>query len=281
VISINRESFAKAKRLKAEGENFQTLIELGLTISQAKVYFTLLELKKAAVKTITKHSKVARQEVYRVLAELQEKGLVEKIIDMPTEFEPIPIEDYVSILIECKKNELSETRKKAAKLLQKFKEKNSHALQEEEPQFILVPENEVIRRTKKNIENTQTSLDVITTSNRFQSGMFDFDEVDKKALKRGVKFRLITDKPEDENLLTAIVKAVTKNPLFEIRYINTSPLAAMAIYDKKEVIIAISATAAINEVPILMSNNPSLLAVVRSYFETMWSTALKFKPEQP
>ena len=81
----------------------QTLTRLGLTISQAKVYFDLLRLEKATVNTISKHSKMARQQVYRVLAELQDKGLVEKIISIPTEFEPVPIEDCMFVLIERKK----------------------------------------------------------------------------------------------------------------------------------------------------------------------------------
>jgi sugar-specific transcriptional regulator TrmB len=280
-ISVNREFFAKAKRLVTEDEDVQTLTHLGLTTSQAKVYLALLELEKATGKTISKHSKVARQEAYRILAELQEKGLVERIIAMPTEFKPIPIKDCIYILIGRKKNEISKTQKEAITLLQKLKEESSHALQEEEPQFILVPEKEAIRRVRRNIENTRTSLDVITTLNRFKLGLFNFDEVDKKALERGVKFRLIINKPDDENSLTEIVKAVTENPLFEIRYINTPPLAAIAIYDKKEVIIAISATAAINEVPILMSNNPSLLAIAQNYFETMWLTAMEINFKIP
>lgn len=284
MILINREFLARAKRLVIEEEDVQTLTHLGLTISQAKVYLTLLALEKATGKIIAKHSKVARQEAYRILDELQEKGLVEKIIDMPTEFKPIPIEDCIHILIESKKNEISETQKKATSLLRKIKKKNSHTkaqLQENASQFILVPEKEVIRRTRRNIENTQKSLDIITTLNRFKPGIFNFDEVDKKALERGVKFRLIINKPEDENSLTEIVKAVTKNPLFDLRYINPPPLAAIAIYDKRKMIIAISATAAINEVPMLMSNNPSLLAIVQSYFETMWLTAMKSNLDSP
>lgn len=261
-----------------EEEFVQILTRLGLTISQAKVYLELLELKKASGKITAKHSKMARQEVYRVLAELQEKGLVEKIIARPTEFEPISIEDCLSILIEDKKNEISENQKKATSLLQKFKKKHSHAkaqLQEEDSQFILIPEKEVIRRARRKIENTQTSLDAITTLNRFKPMLFNFYEVGEKAVERGVKIRLIINKLDDENSLTQIAKAVPKNPLFDLRYINTPPLVAIAIYDKKEVMIAMSATVAINEAPILMSNNPSLLAIAQSYFETLWLTAME------
>jgi sugar-specific transcriptional regulator TrmB len=251
---------------------------LGLTPSQAKIYIALLELGKATGKTVSQHSKVARQEAYRILAALQEKGLVEKIITAPTKFEPIPIEDCVSVLIESKKNEISETQIRTARLIQKFQEKNSHAIREEEPRLVMVSEKAVLWRLRRGIENTQTALDVITGLNRFRSAMFNFEQDFKKALKRDVKLRFITNKPEDQNSLTKIVKILTKSPLFEVRYVSTPPFAVIAIYDGKEVTIAVSASADITEVPILMSNNPSLVALAQNYFETVWNTT---EPERP
>jgi sugar-specific transcriptional regulator TrmB len=222
---------------------------------------------------------VARQEAYRILAELQEKGLVEKIIAMPTEFKFIPIEDCLHILIERKKTEISETRKKATKLLQKLKEKNSkNILQEEESQFILVPEKEVRRRLRMAIENAQTSIDTVVTWNRLRIRMVDFDDTVKKALKRGVKFRFIIDKSEDENPLLEIREALTKDPLYKIKYSNHQLSAILGIYDEKEVIISISATAGIDEAPVLASNNLCLLVVAKNYFEAMWKTALEPNP---
>ncbi|MCW4007997.1 MAG: hypothetical protein NWF09_04805 [Candidatus Bathyarchaeota archaeon] len=265
-----------------EEELFQILKRLGLTTSQVKVYLELLELKKASGKITAQHSKMARQEVYRVLAELQEKGLVEKIIARPTAFKPVSIADCLSILIESKKAEISESQKKATSLLRKLKKENSNVkaqLQEEASQFILVPEKEVPKKLKRKIENIQTSLDAITPLNRFKTMFFNFYEVGEKASKRGVKFRLIINKPDDENSLTQIAKVIPKNPLFEPRYISAPLLAALAIYDKKEVSIAVSATAALNETPVLMSNNPSLLAIVQSYFETLWLTAMECNPK--
>ncbi|MEM4244091.1 MAG: hypothetical protein QXP44_04760, partial [Candidatus Bathyarchaeia archaeon] len=162
--------------------------------------------------------------------------------------------------------------------LRKLKKENSNAkaqLQEADSQFILVPEKEVPKKLKRKIESIQTSLDAITPLNRFNTMFFNFYEVGEKASKRGVKFRLIINKPDDENSLTQIARVVPKNPLFDLRYVSTSLLAAIAIYDKKEVSIAVSATAALDETPVLMSNNPSLLAIVQSYFEALWLTAME------
>ncbi len=48
------------------------LIEVGLTSNQAKVYLTLVQQKSAPAVTISKVSKIARAEVYRILASLSD-----------------------------------------------------------------------------------------------------------------------------------------------------------------------------------------------------------------
>ena len=45
----------------------ETLVAIGLTSTEAKVYLTLESLGKANAKTIWKNSGVARQDIYRIL----------------------------------------------------------------------------------------------------------------------------------------------------------------------------------------------------------------------
>ena len=54
------------------------LMDLGLTLLQAKAYLALSQLGKATVKTISKTANVARQDVYRVMLALEKLGLAEK-----------------------------------------------------------------------------------------------------------------------------------------------------------------------------------------------------------
>jgi sugar-specific transcriptional regulator TrmB len=283
VISINREFFAKAKRLVTEEEDVQTLTRLGLTISQAKVYLALLELGKATGKTVAKHSKVARQEAYRILAELQEKGLVEKIIDMPTEFKPIPIEDCIPILIKRKKNEISETQKEATRLLQKLKQKNSKSTfqEEDETRFSLFSEQVAVRREKGTLKAVQRSFDVITSRRDPHSVIFiDMEEI-AEALQRGVKIRVIIDKPAEEEVLSDIIKQLKKYSTFKIRYLPNAPKALMSIYDEKEAWVCTCTHPVLKECSTLRTNNPCLLSILQDYFETMWLTAMKSTHQNP
>ena len=268
-----------------EEEFVQILSRLGLTISQAKVYLALLELKKATGKTTAKHSKVARQEVYRLLAELQEKGLVKKIIARPTEFEPIPIEDCTSILIKRKKNGISETQKETAILLQKFKQKRSkNTLEEYETRFSLFPHQATIQKKKMTLKTVRRSFDVVTSWRNPHSIMFIAMEEIDKVLQRDVKVRVLIDKPDEERLLSDIRKHLEKYPAFKIRYLLNAPKALMSIYDKKEARICTCIRPWLKECPTLWTNNPCLLSILQDYFEIMWLTAIKtnFKiPRKP
>ncbi|PVX26841.1 MAG: hypothetical protein CW716_05175, partial [Candidatus Bathyarchaeum sp.] len=58
-------------------EDIETLTWLGLTERQAKVYLALLQIGSSSAEAISKLSTVHRQEVYRLVARLQEMGLVE------------------------------------------------------------------------------------------------------------------------------------------------------------------------------------------------------------
>jgi len=264
---------------KVNDENVEALTSIGLTVLQAKTYLALLKSGSSTIKEAAKTARVARQDLYRIMSELQKIGLIEKVISAPTRFKAIELAEGVAILLQHARAKENEARRKILKLMQRYKDVSAKTqVQEEDSHFILVPEKVVIQKIRRAIENTETSLDVITTLSRFRSGIFDFEVADKKASERGVMRRIIINKPEDEKSLTEILKVSTENPVYEVRFINTRPLAVMAIYDKKKMIFALSATAAIHEVPILMSNNPSLLAVVQSYFEAVWSTALEFEP---
>jgi sugar-specific transcriptional regulator TrmB len=87
------------------GYGEKTLRELGLSLLQARVYLALLKLgTHSSIKATSACSKVARQDVYRTIAELRELGLVEMVIANLTLFRAIPLQETVAILME-KKNQ--------------------------------------------------------------------------------------------------------------------------------------------------------------------------------
>lgn len=265
-----------------QDEEVQTLTRLGLTSCQARVYLALVRSGISTAKEISKDSKVTRQDVYRVMPMLQKFDLTEKIITTPTKFKAIPIQDVISILLERRTKEISELRAKTKELVKKYGENKAKTkLQEGENEFVLIPKDKAIIKKRRNaIENAQTSIDVIISWKRYLPSILANAKVIKKALKRGVKIRYITEKTEDKTVLPKILQAVRENPFRKARYVLTPLKILLAIYDKKGVIIITSPTLGLHKSPALWSNNPSLVALAQNHFETLWTTSLEDKQEE-
>ena len=99
-----------------KSEEIAVLESLRAVLIQAKAYLALTRLGRAKAGEIYKNAHVARQDVYRILETLQEIGLVEKIICRPIEYVAIPLEDGLTKLVERKRTEFGETKKRADKI---------------------------------------------------------------------------------------------------------------------------------------------------------------------
>lgn len=269
----------------SKDEETRVITRLGLTITQAKAYLALCRTGTSPPKTISKESGIARQDIYRILDELRELGLVEKALTTPTMFKAIPLQDALLTLLERRVKETSELQARARELLSHFKENHSKtALQQEEPQFVLISEKEwTLKKRKQIIETAQTNMDVVTPWKRYAPARLAYPEEHKKAVERGVKIRFITEKPEGETSLgqaKEIVQVFGENPSVEVRYSRTPVLTAVAMWDKKEVVVFTLPMAVLGKSPALWSSNPSLVHLVQNYFEMIWSAALEDKNSQ-
>jgi sugar-specific transcriptional regulator TrmB len=260
-------------------EDTHVLTMLGLTSSQAKLYLIMLKIGRADVKTVARHSGVARQEIYRILCELQESGLVEKIIAKPYLFEAIPLQDGLSILLTRKAEDYNEAREKTKSLLQKFESKAENVSQEYA--LTLIPKGEaVIKRIGNMLRNAQTSVDLVTTMVRFMQANHQYFAFHKEGAERGVKFRVITEKPKDDKAFSKEMQELWFMPCVKIRYICQLPKANVAIFDGKEAMVTVYPATGLTESPCIWTNHSSLLAIYQDHFETVWRRALKYKAEE-
>jgi CheY-like chemotaxis protein/predicted transcriptional regulator len=121
------------------------LPEYGLTEVQAKVYYHLLTLGQTSSTKVAKQLDVHRSEVYRVLRELAEKGLVtEHKGRRPTLFTPTPPEEALDILLQQQAKTLQRLREGKPKLVAWL---NSYAnVKKTRPSVLLIDDDETIRK---------------------------------------------------------------------------------------------------------------------------------------
>ena len=225
-------------RMQVPPDHLKTLNQLGLTFCEARVFLTLVHLGMCPAKMISKASNVSKPDVYRALASLQERALVEKVISSPNMFKTLPLAESLSILFNNKDKEHDFLRKKMEELKLSLKSNNiKQGPQETNQQFILIPGKEELReRRRKEIKNAQKSIDAITSWKRFPQTAFLYAEETEEALRKGVKVRFITEK-NCAKAMSEYYRDVMKLGFYRIRYALDPPQAIFSIFDKKEVMI--------------------------------------------
>ena len=258
-------------------EDVHILTNLGLTTRQAKAYLALVCSGMSTAAAISKISKVKREDLYRVLATLEELGLVEKTITAPALFRANSVQSVISMLIDRKNTEASEIAAKAEKMLTNFKTKQQTGnYQEEVTDFMIVSSQTAIFKRRKALENVKKSVDVVNSWTRHNKTLFIFSEEIEKALQRGVKFRIAVPKPLSKQQKASKFK---NNYDFKTRYLNnhmskTTP-AMLSIYDGKEALIATSPLGRSEDPSLLWTANESIIVLAQAYFQIVWNNSLR------
>jgi sugar-specific transcriptional regulator TrmB len=261
-----------------EKESSGFLTQLGFTITQAKLYLALLKLEEADARTLSKEANVPRPEVYRILNELQEKGLVEKEITTPYRFKAASIECGMQILMNRKVQQCKELQEKMREFLRKNRSWPNETSQKQEYKLVMIEGKErLLQVIKGEHANVQQSVEILSTMNRWLQIIASCFEDYENALARKVKYRVVIEKPKGEIDFPENVKALLAEPSFELR-LNRAPLKTNAgIFDQKEATINFFPSKPLAEAPIIWTNHPSFISMCQDHFENIWKVSTEIR----
>lgn len=252
----------------------QTMTKLGLTSRQAMVYLWLAKSGISPIKSIARGTKIARQHIYKIAESLNEIGLVEKILDVPTKFRATPIEIGISILMENKNKEFTSLKSETTDLIEVVKKQAiKSSVQEEKPEFVVVSGKALtLSKLQQGLDDSKETIDGIGAWIGIKKAFHNNFENMKKSLDNGVKIRQIIDTPPDTNLFKNELKELLEHPSYSIKCVPPPPPAIMFLCDKKEVMVSHS-VASPEETPDLWVNNQHLVTILQDYFEMLWNKA--------
>ena len=258
-------------------DDVNVLIDLGLSPIQARVFLVLSTLKSSNARTIAAPSKQARQDVYKVLDDLLQLGLIEKELSTPTKFTAIPIHDACSLLLRRKVKNATYLRRKAKVLERNLQGVNAESLHDGDRNTLLVSEGEtIVLRINKSVETARKSIDALATEKFLGQGFFFLTESLEKALQRGVKVRLITHMLDEVGSQLTVPPALAKSPFFNIRMTLNHARSRFCVYDNKEVTVMLSSDVDFTKSSLLWSNCASLVEGYQDYYETLWNDSIDF-----
>ncbi len=263
-----------------QDEDALILNRAGLTVLQAKMYLALVRNGKQTIKGISELASIDRANTYREILKLQKIGLVKKIIDVPSFYEAIPVDHGIPLLLAYKEEEYETTKKETQSLIEKFKVYPSAAPEKISDNFVLIPKkNAFMANSMGNIQSAKTSNYTITNLTRFSQALVYTFEIHKSVLEKGVRTKVIIEKPKAGKPLNKAILKLMVYPNFELRYTLCPPQVLGACFDSKKVGILLDPSANVQDSPCFTSSHRSIVTLFLNYFEHLWDSATPIQPD--
>jgi sugar-specific transcriptional regulator TrmB len=252
------------------------LVDLGLSLTQAKIYLSLIHLGRAKVGDIYKKSGVARQDIYRVLEKLLEFGLIEKIVCSPVEYVPLPLTEGISMLVNRKKTEFEKIAIKAEKIKEQGFITNSLEHEGISGEIIATMEKDVLNsKTRRTFMNAEQTVEYVCKWNAFIAGSMAVIDESRRAARRGIKGRTVVESPKYSLTIPNPIQKFMREQILELRIIGSVPFFFLGIIDKREIIFTPSPCRNMQAIT-YWSRDKGFAELANSYFETIWNKATIF-----
>jgi sugar-specific transcriptional regulator TrmB len=251
----------------------KVLTDLGLSVTSARVYTTLVKHDSLELSALAKMAHIARPDVYRTLEKLQELGLIEKILEHPTRYRAIPKKEALSLLLDAKTEKYREVEKETQFLIETADTKEAHTIDLlPKPKFVFVsPGKGLINKIKTAIDKAQFSVYSVLSWKRFSQGILNrFPESLEKAVARKVDMRFIVEAPPKSKTVKELIEFCSGKYGLQMRCVPDKPKTYFSIFDRKEILIVAISQSGFKSSPVLWSNSSALVALGLDHFEELW-----------
>jgi sugar-specific transcriptional regulator TrmB/pimeloyl-ACP methyl ester carboxylesterase len=258
------------------------LLDYGLTSKEADIYIFLAKNVILTGGEISKRTKIARSLVYRILKNLQTKGLVEPTLESPTRFVAVPFDKALDLIIKSKKQEALKVEREKQDLLADWKTISKTEPAVEYERFVIIEGNkkihlkmlQMLKDAKKHFSGT------LTISGLARAEQFGvFDAAYNHSLKNRLKFQFVTDVNEENLEAFKLFKPKLKTEL-DLRARSSiteiTLLPRMVTKDREEVLFFIrpeEGTSRQGDVCVY-TNCASLVETFDGIFQNLWRTSL-------
>jgi sugar-specific transcriptional regulator TrmB len=256
----------------------KTFLQFDLSRNEIRVYLYLARSGVQKAREISDTLSLHRTETYRILRDLEKRGLISCILEKPLKFTAVPFEDAYDVLIKTKRLnvELLERKKKDLVDLwlsvpqQKAEPETKEIFQilEGEEQLILKA-NEIVDKSKKEICVIAPDLDLLRL---YHSGITDNLE---KASKKKTKVLLITNSSTKSRFITE------KMGLSNVKYlpVKSDDLPSFILSDKQELLFSIKngnqdteSRRRKEKISFLWTNYNTFIKALKLLFTNLWTT---------
>lgn len=248
----------------------ETLVELGLTNSEAKVYLAAARLGTATTTEIAAAAEKERSNTHHLLQRLEQLGLVDATLDSPTRFKSVEPKNAVDHLFELQKVRLKKLEEMKSSTLTSLVPAPVGTLPNTETFSVVRGRVRTYLRVIEMLSTCKSNASLLMSSNGLVrlSRFRNFVQLMGQKAGEGVKFRVVTEITKSNVEYVRILGEVA-----EVRHVRNQTTNA-SIYDMKIGSVALSINDALEEDiadhVALWSNGASFVKMLASLFDSAW-----------
>jgi sugar-specific transcriptional regulator TrmB len=243
---------------------------LGLSKNEVKVYVYLARTGEHKASDISEALSLHRTETYRILRDLEKRGLISSVFEKPLKFIATPFEKALDILIETKRMRLNLLEKKRQSLVDLWLSlpKPEVELERKEVFQILEGEEQISLKADEIIGKAVNEILVFVSqcdiANFYHSGLLDKLE---KHQRRGINVQLLTTYSPK----TCFFLEKTKLKRAKYSRLNAEDLPTFILADNEHLLLLIRKEDGKKKVAALWTNYDAFIKALKTLFNELWN----------
>ncbi len=248
----------------------KALSRLGLSKNEIRVYIYIARTGEHKASEISEALSLHRTETYRILRDLEKKGLVSSVFEKPLKFIGTPFEKAIDMLIETKKMKINllERRKKTLVDLWLSLPKPEAETERKEVFQILEGEEQISLKADEILTNVQREVLVFTSehdiTNFYHSGLLDKLE---KTSKKNINVQLLTNYSPKSCFFVDKIKL--KKAKYSLS--NIEDLPTFIITDDEHLLLLIRKNDGKKRTAALWTNYDAFIKALKALFIELWN----------
>ena len=249
----------------------KTFCRLGLSKNEVKVFMYLARTGEHKASEISEALSLHRTETYRILRDLEKKGLVSSVFEKPLKFIATPFEKALDVLIETKKMRINLLEKKKENLVNLWLSLPQPEMEPERKEVfqILEGEEQINLKADEILNNVEKEVLIFISesdiANFYHSGVLDKLE---KMSKKSVGVKLLTNYSPKSCFF--IEKIKLKKAKYSISKVDDE-LPTYILADDKQLLLLIRTNNGKKKVAALWTNYDAFIRALKALFLELWS----------
>lgn len=214
-----------------------TLSRFGLLKNEIRVYLYLARSGEKKASEIAEAISLHRTETYRILRDLEKKGIVFSAFEKPLKFTAVPMEKAMELLIEAQKMRIKFLEKEKTGLVELWLSMPQPRVENSRKEIfqILEGEQQIVIKANDLLKKTKTELKIFAPGEYLaQLYHSDFTDNLERSSKR-IDIKLLTD----ESLKGKFFLEKMKSSNHDYRAVDVKNLSCFIISDEKELLMII------------------------------------------